>query len=60
MLWYGVVWSGMAWNGVVYAQVNNAGMSAGHLVDLTSLADYELVMRINFFAGVALTKGLRR
>ena len=42
----------------VHAVVNNAGISRGHVADLTSVAEYQLVMDVNFTGGVRVTKAL--
>jgi len=40
----------------IYAIINNAGIAKGFFAELTPMSDYRLVMDINFFGHVAVTK----
>ena len=42
----------------VHAVVNNAGIARGSVVDMTDLPTYQVVMDVNFYGGVRVTKAL--
>ncbi|KAJ3039132.1 Retinol dehydrogenase 5 [Rhizophlyctis rosea] len=40
----------------IYALINNAGISGGHVIEWTSMDEYRRIMDVNFFGHVSMTK----